>query len=55
MAFINLTYEDIKTMGFSDPAAVRIFGNGGTMLPMMNSEPRYDDLVENSIYYISRS
>ncbi len=34
----KLTYEDIKTMGFSDPSAVRVFGNGGTMLPMMNSE-----------------
>ena len=46
----KLTYEDLKSMGLSDPSAVRVFGNGGTMLPMMNSEPRYDDLIENSIY-----
>ncbi len=46
----KLTFEDLRTMGFSDPSAVRVFGNGGTMLPLMNSEPRRDDLVENSIY-----
>lgn len=46
----KLTFEDIKNMGFADPSAVRVFGNGGTMLPLMNSEQRYDDLIENSIY-----
>jgi hypothetical protein len=51
----KLTYEDLKSMGFTDPSAVRIFGNGGTMLPMMNSEPRYDDLAENSIYLYNGS
>jgi hypothetical protein len=49
----KLTYEDLKGMGFADPSSVRVFGNGGTMLPMMNSERRYDDLVENSIYVYS--
>jgi hypothetical protein len=46
----KLTYEDIISMGFSDPANIRIFGNGGTMLPLMNTEPRYDDLIENTLY-----
>jgi hypothetical protein len=46
----KLTYEDIKSMGFSNPEDVRIFGNGGKTLPLMNSEPRPDDLVENNIY-----
>jgi hypothetical protein len=46
----KLTYEDLKSMGFADPSAVRVFGNGGTMLPMMNSEQRFDDLIENSVY-----
>lgn len=46
----RLTFEDLKTMGFSNPAEVRIFGNGGAMLPLMNNEPRYDDLVENPVY-----
>jgi hypothetical protein len=46
----KLTYEDIKSMGFSDPSQVHIFGNGGAMLSLMNSDPRPDDLLENSIY-----
>ncbi len=46
----RLTYEDIKGMGFSNPAEVRIFGNGGSMVPLTNAAPRYDDLIENSIY-----
>ncbi len=46
----KLSFEDISNMGFSDPSAIRIFGNGGKMVPLMNSEPRYDDLIENSIY-----
>lgn len=46
----KLTFEDLKNMGFTNPSAVRVFGNGGTMLPMMNSERRPDDLVENPVY-----
>jgi len=46
----RLNYEDITGMGFSNPAEVRIFGNGGDMLHLMNAAPRYDDLVENTLY-----
>jgi hypothetical protein len=46
----RLTYEDLKNMGFADPAGVRIFGNGGAMVPLSNAVPRYDDLIENTIY-----
>ena len=46
----KLTFEDIREMGFTDPSAMRIFGNGGSMLPLMNSSPRPDDLVENTLY-----
>jgi hypothetical protein len=46
----KLTYEDITSMGFTDPQNVRIFGNGGRMVPVMNNEPRYHDLVENAVY-----
>ncbi len=46
----RLTFEDLSGMGFSDPSGVRIFGNGGEMLPLINDELRYDDLVENAIY-----
>lgn len=33
-----------------DPRNIRIYGNGGAMLPNLNSDFRYDDLQENSIY-----
>jgi hypothetical protein len=33
-----------------DPRNIRIYGNGGAMLPNLNSDFKYDDLQENSIY-----
>lgn len=33
-----------------DPRNIRIYGNGGGMLPEANTSFRYDDLVENSIF-----
>jgi hypothetical protein len=36
--------------GNLDPKKIRIYGNGGNLLPQLNSEFRYDDLQENSIY-----
>jgi len=33
-----------------DPKSIRIYGNGGKMLPQLNSEFRHDDLQENSIH-----
>ncbi len=47
----RLTYEDLVQMGVESPASVRIFGNGNRMLPKMNSELRYTDLIENCIYF----
>lgn len=32
-----------------DPSQVRLFGNGGGMLPRLNSQFRHDDLAENAI------
>lgn len=39
----------VNTNGL-DPKNIRIYGNGGNLLPMLNSEFRYDDLQENTIY-----
>ena len=39
----------ISTAGL-DPRNIRIFGNGGAMLPNLNSEFRYANLQENDIY-----
>ncbi len=39
----------ISTSGL-DPKNIRIYGNGGNMLPQLNAEFRYDDLQENAIF-----
>ncbi|QNF31720.1 type IX secretion system sortase PorU [Adhaeribacter swui] len=39
----------ISTTNLS-PQFIRLFGNGGGMLPQLNATPRTDDLVENAIY-----
>lgn len=38
-----------------DPHNIRIYGNGGGMLPELNSVERHDDLVENAIYVSGES
>ncbi len=49
----RVTYDDLVALGM-DPATVlpeniRLYGNGGGMLPEANDQPRIDDLLENSI------
>jgi hypothetical protein len=46
----KITYNELINLGFSDPENIRIYGNGGTMLPFHNSESHPDDLKENAIY-----
>jgi Peptidase family C25 len=52
----KVTYDFLKQMGIKpdslNPADVRLFGNGGGMLPFLNSKFRHDDLVENSIQVV---
>ena len=38
-----------------NPRNIKIYGNGGAMLPQKNSDFRQDDLVENSIYVSGES
>ena len=49
----RITYDDFKAMGFDlsqiSDSSIRIFGNGGGMLPEANSASRIDDLRELSI------
>lgn len=44
----------LQNMGLNtnniNPKNIRIFGNGGGMLPFKNSDFRFDDLQENTIY-----
>ena len=42
-------------VGSINPQNIRIYGNGGGMLPKQNSEFRYDDLVENAIAVVGES
>lgn len=49
----KLSYAFFKTLGIDvdalNPKNIRIYGNGGGMLPKLNSAPRADDLLENAI------
>jgi hypothetical protein len=49
----KITYDDLKSLGIPvdniNPKNVRVFGNGGGMLPQKNSAFKHDDLVENAI------
>ena len=44
--FMKSLGVDLKTL---DLTAIKIFGNGGAMLPFQNSAARQDDLVQNAI------
>jgi hypothetical protein len=46
----RLTYADLSSLGMDvdhlDPRHLRVYHNGGGLLNELNSQPRYDDLVE---------
>lgn len=46
----QIDYATLAKWGFNDVAKVRIYGNGGSMLPKSNSTFRYDDLAQNAVY-----
>ena len=50
----KLTYSDLSELGVDvahvDPRQIRMYHNGGGVLPEMNSIARHDDLVEIPIY-----
>jgi len=45
----KLTFQELRNLGIDQPEKIRIFGNGGKMLPYYNSEERADDLIENHV------
>jgi len=57
----KLDYNFLKNeLGISDldnidPRTIRLFGNGGAMLPERNADPRADDLTENAIWVVGES
>ena len=50
----KLDYNFLKNLGIDveqvNPSHIRLYGNGGGMLPFANNAPRADDLKENAIY-----
>jgi hypothetical protein len=50
----KITYSDLQKMGYNpatiNPANIRLFGNGGGMLPEIMGTPTPDDLTENAIW-----
>lgn len=50
----KITYDELNALGVDveniDPRQIRVYHNGGGVLPELNSEARYDDLVEVPIY-----
>lgn len=55
----KLNYAFLNNLGINpsdiDPRNIRIYGNGGGMLPAKNSAIRYDDLVENPIQVVGEN
>jgi hypothetical protein len=49
----RISYNDLQSMGIDpsviDPRKIRIYGNGGGMLPESLNDFRHEDLAENSI------
>lgn len=51
-AFLTSLGIDVNTL---DPRNIRVYGNGGKLMPEKNSEFTYDDLRENAITVIGES
>lgn len=46
----KLTYAQISSMGFQNPQNIKVYGNGGDMLPYYNNVSRIDDIEQIPIY-----
>ncbi len=46
----RLTYNQLQNMGFSNLQNIKIYGNGGKMLPFNNNTPIVDDLQQIPIF-----
>lgn len=47
----KLTYSSLRSMGFSDPSKVRLFGYGGAVLPETRLQNLTDDLPEQPLWH----
>ncbi|WP_372775748.1 type IX secretion system sortase PorU [Mangrovibacterium sp.] len=46
----QISYNTLRSWGFSDPSKVRLYGSGGYMLSKLNDEPFMDDLQQNPVW-----
>ncbi|MCC5946652.1 MAG: type IX secretion system sortase PorU [Bernardetiaceae bacterium] len=55
----KITFQDLQAAGINpneiNPRQIQIFGNGGGMLPQLNSAERQIDLVENAIEVVGEA
>nr|WP_319397304.1 type IX secretion system sortase PorU [uncultured Carboxylicivirga sp.] len=51
----KIPYSLLSSWGFSDGANVKVFGNGGNMLPKSNGMSRIDDLAENAVMHANNA
>jgi len=51
----KIPYSVLTSWGFSSGQNVKVFGNGGNMLPKSNSSDRYDDLQENAVMHYNNA
>lgn len=47
----KISYSTLTKMGITSPDKVAVYGNGGYMLPKLNSEAASDDLVKNRVIH----
>jgi len=46
----KITFDQLKTWGYSNPDQVGLYGNGGYMLPGLNRDLQMDDLIACPVY-----
>ncbi|MCG3167361.1 MAG: hypothetical protein POELPBGB_03151 [Bacteroidia bacterium] len=55
----KLSYEQLQEMGMNvssvNPKNLRVYGNGGGMLPKANADFRHDDLQENAVVVVGEN
>ena len=48
----KITYDQLKSLGLDDPSRVRIFGNGGNMLPEDYRKGNKDTLLPTQLHFV---
>lgn len=55
----KITYNTLKDLGIDvdniNPLNIKLYGNGGKMLPKLNNDFRHDDLQQNSILVVGEN